>query len=213
MLPTYVASALVAIALLAPPEPGRARSQDQVEPIRGRIAWRDSVAVGAPEAGRLVRGVRLPREGAHFFTWDPILRRAPNRAWRRWGTDELVRTTLRVLAEFARAHPHAPRIGVGDLSRQRGGDFGPAYGLPGHATHQNGLDIDLYYPRHDKRERPPQSVDQIERDLAQELVDRFVAAGAETIYVGPSTGLSGPPEVVVPLVNHDNHLHVRLPPG
>jgi hypothetical protein len=205
----------------AVPEPPRATVPDPLgvgaprDPasLRGRIAWRDSIAVGEPEAGGLVRGVRLPRGGAHFFTWDPIRRRSPNRTWRRWGTDELVRTTLRVLAEFAHAHPNAPRIGVGDLSRPRGGDFGPAYGLPGHASHQNGLDIDLYYPRHDKRERPPQSVDQIERDLSQELIDRFVTAGAETIYVGPNTGLTGPPEVVVPLVNHDNHLHVRLPAG
>ena len=48
--------------------------------------------------------------------------------------------------------------------------------------------------------------------LAQDLVDRFVAAGAEVVYVGPSLSLTGPPGVVVPLVNHDNHLHFRLPP-
>jgi hypothetical protein len=30
------------------------------------------------------------------------------------------------------------------------------------------------------------------------------------IYVGPNTGLRGPPGVVQPLVNHDNHLHVRI---
>jgi hypothetical protein len=41
-------------------------------------------------------------------------------------------------------------------------------------------------------------------------VDRFLAAGAVTIFVGPNTDLSGPPGVVVPLANHDNHLHVRI---
>jgi hypothetical protein len=30
------------------------------------------------------------------------------------------------------------------------------------------------------------------------------------IFVGPNTGLTGPPGVVVPLTNHDNHLHVRI---
>jgi murein endopeptidase len=183
------------------------------DPVRPRIEWRHSLAIGLPESGRLLRGVRLPREGFHFFTWDPILRQSPNRTWRRWGTDRLVRTTLRVLRDFAHAHPNAPRIGVGDLSRPHGGDFGPDYGLPGHATHQNGLDVDLYYPRVDKRERPPRSVDQIERDLAQELVDRFVAAGAERVFVGPNTGLTGPPGIVQALINHDNHVHVRLPDG
>ncbi len=72
------------------------------------IHWRRSQAIGLPHAGRLLRGVRLPAEGAHFFTWDPIHRRSPNRAWRRWGTDDLVRTTLRVVRAYAAAHP-APR--------------------------------------------------------------------------------------------------------
>jgi murein endopeptidase len=195
------------------PQSARQRVRDGREPVRAPIEWRDSLAAGEPEAGRLVRGVRLPREGPHFFTWDPIRHQSPNRTWRRWGTDRIIRATLGVLRDFARAHPNAPRIGVGDLSRPHGGDFGPEYGLPGHGSHQNGLDVDLYYPRHDKRERPPDSVDLIERDLAQDLVDRFVAAGAEVVFVGPNTGLTGPPGVVVPLVNHDNHLHVRLPAG
>ena len=180
----------------------------QAEP---RIEWRDSVPVGAPHDGALVRGVRLPAQGDSYFTWDPVLRRHPNRDWRRWGSGALVRTTLRVLREFARDHPGAPRVGVGDLSLPRGGYFGPEVGGGiGHATHQNGLDVDVYYPRRDRRERPPESADEIDRPLAQDLVDRFVAAGAEVVYVGPNTGLTGPPGIVEALVNHDNHLHFRL---
>jgi murein endopeptidase len=181
---------------------------------RPRIEWRQSEAVGLPQAGRLERGVKLPFGGASYFTWDPIQRESPNRGWRRWGTDRLVRTTLRVARGFGAAHPRAPRIGIGDLSRPRGGDFGPRYGLPGHASHQNGLDVDVYYPLRNGRERSPDSVDQVDLALSQDLVDRFVAAGAERVFVGPNTGLDGPSGVVVPLVNHDNHLHVRLrPPG
>lgn len=178
---------------------------------RGVIRWRESMAVGSPSAGSLRSGVQFPLAGRSFFTWDPVLRQRANRPWRRWGTDELVRITLRVLRQFAAAHPRAPRIGVGDLSRPRGGDFGPRFGLPGHASHQNGLDVDLYYPRLDERERPPETPDQIDHTLAQDLVDRFVRAGAEQVFVGPSTRLEGPAVVVVPLVHHDNHLHVRLP--
>jgi Penicillin-insensitive murein endopeptidase len=177
-----------------------------------RVEWRDSTAVGLPEAGRLIRGVRLPPEGAHFFTWDPVEKRRPNRPQRRWGTDELIRVTLEVIREFADGHPGAARVGIGDLSRPRGGDFGPEYGFIGHATHQNGIDVDVYYPRLDRRERPPRSVEQIDLALAQDLVDLFVAAGAAPIYVGPATGLTGPAGVVAPLVNHDNHLHARIAP-
>jgi murein endopeptidase len=200
----HALAALVALLTAGGPAPDAA-------PERPRVEWRDSTAIGLPEAGRLERGVKLPSGGRGYFTWDPIQHESPNRGWRRWGTDRLVRTTLRVLREFAAAHPRAPRVGVGDLSREHGGDFGPRYGLPGHASHQNGLDVDVYYPRLDRRERAPLTAEQIDPELSQDLVDRFVRAGAERIFVGPNTGLGGPPGVVVPLVNHDNHLHVRLP--
>ena len=182
----------------------------RLEPPPPAIEWKRSVAVGDPAAGRLVRGVRLPRAGAHFFTWDPVKRRSPNRWWRRYGTDRLVRLLLRVAHEHKAAHRGARRMAVGDLSRPRGGDFGRQFGFIGHASHQNGLDADVYYPRADRRERAPRDATQIDRRLSQDLVDRFVRAGAETVYVGPNTGLTGPPGVVVPLVNHDNHLHVRI---
>jgi murein endopeptidase len=175
-----------------------------------QVDWRDSDALGTHTAGRLQHGVRLPAEGPTFFTWDPVLRRSPNRPWRRWGTDQLVRVLLKVARDHRSAHPRAPRMAIGDLSRPRGGDFGPQFGYIGHASHQNGLDADIYYPRADGRERAPRDASEIDRRLSQELVDRFVAAGAEVVFVGPNTGLRGPPGVVEPLVQHDNHLHVRL---
>jgi Zinc carboxypeptidase/Penicillin-insensitive murein endopeptidase len=170
-----------------------------------------SRSLGFPWEGRLDGGVQLGAEGAHFFTWDPVRKRSPNRGWRRFGNERLLRTLQRVLAGFAAAHPEAPRVGIGDLSRPRGGDFGSRFGGIGHASHQNGLDADVYYPRRDRRERPPIRPRQIDRKLSQELVDRFVAMGAEKVFVGPSTGLTGPPAVVEVLpAYHDNHMHVRL---
>jgi murein endopeptidase len=169
------------------------------------IRWRDSRALGSPAGGALVRGVRLPPGGPTFFTWDPLLHRRPDRAWRRWGTDDLVRLVLEVASKYAAQHPRAPRLGVGDLSRPSGGWFGPR-----HASHRNGLDVDVYYPRLDRRERPPTRVAQIDLPLAQSLVDLFVQARATRVFVGPNTGLRGPPAVVEVLAGHDNHLHVRI---
>jgi murein endopeptidase len=174
------------------------------------VEWRDSRSFGIWWDGRLVNGVVLPREGWTFFTWDPILRRAPNREWRRVGHDRLVRIVLDVLHDFASTHPHAPRIGVGDFSRPGGGDFGVRYGWPGHVSHQNGLDVDVYYPRHDRQERAPRTVAQVDRRLSQGLVDRFVRAGAVRVFVGPRVRLRGPRNVVQVLPRHDNHLHVRI---
>jgi murein endopeptidase len=215
-----VVAALVLLALALPAGasafldagPGRpAEEPSQVvpppppEPRPQPIRWRDSVALGTPSAGRLVRGVQLPAAGPRFFTWDPLLHRKPNRAWRRHGTDDLVRLVLRIVRDYARAHPEAPRLGIGDFSRPRGGYFGPR-----HVSHQNGLDVDLYYPRLDRKERAPKRASQIDRRLAQDLVDRFVRAGAVRVFVGPNTGLRGPPEIVQALGGHDNHIHVRI---
>jgi murein endopeptidase len=177
-----------------------------------RIHWRRSRAVGLPYAGRLARGVRLPPEGRDFFTWDPVLKRSPDRWWRRYGHDRLIRTLLRVLRAYRAENPGAPRVGIGDISRPRGGDFGPRFGSIGHASHQNGLDVDVCYPRRDGRELQADRVRRIDRRLAQDLVDRFVAARARYIFVGPHTRLRGPRRVVQVLAHHDDHLHVRLRP-
>ena len=50
----------------------------------------------------------------------------------------------------------------------------------------------------------------MDRELAQELVDRFVEAGAIKVFVGPKLHLTGPKNVVIPLIYHDDHLHVRV---
>jgi murein endopeptidase len=203
----------------APPPPPRAGEPPEVTPPpqatpsprpRARIAWRDSRALGLPYAGRLVRGVQLPAGGPDFVTWDPVRDRTPNRPWRRHGTDRLVRMVLRVARGYAAAHPGAARLVVGDLSRPRGGDFGVRYGGVGHSTHQNGLDADIYLPRRDGRERAPLRVAQVDRARAQDLLDRFIQAGAKVVLVGPRTGLKGPAGKVKPWPNHDDHLHVRL---
>jgi Penicillin-insensitive murein endopeptidase len=182
-------------------------------PPEAAIVWRRSRAVGLPNRGRLRGGVELPAAGTHFVTVDPVAGAGPNRAWRRHGTDRLVALLLRVAADHAAAHPDAPRLVVGDLSRPRGGRFGPELGGDGHRSHQNGLDADVFYPRRDGLERIPRRVGQVDRRLAQELVDRFVRAGAEYVFVGPRTGLRGPPKVVMVLGNHDDHLHVRIRPA
>ena len=180
-------------------------SRRRSTPAPPHVHWRHSISVGRPDHGSLVRGVRLPAEGPTFFTWDPIFRRSPDRPWRRYGNDRLVRIVLRVLRDYARAHPEAPRVGIGDLSRPQGGSFGPK-----HVSHQNGLDVDVYYPRLDRREREPRSAAQIDRRLAQDLLDRFLRAGAVKIFIGPHTHLTGPPRIVEALGFHDTHMHIRI---
>jgi murein endopeptidase len=212
-----LAGVLVLVALaLAPAAPtgdGQSpRAQGALPVAFDLIHWRRSVAVGLPFGGRLVRGVQLPSQGQDYFTWDPVLERPPNRPWRRWGTDRLIRTLITVLHEYRTAHPEAPRVGVADLSRPRGGEFGRQFGGLGHSSHQNGLDVDVLYPRRDRREREPFAPRQVDLRLSQDLVRRFVRVGARYIFVGPHLRLTGPRRRVQRLIYHDDHMHVRIPP-
>jgi murein endopeptidase len=215
-LRVLVVGAVFAAAAALVPGPGTGAREEPAAPglvtSRPPIAWLPSIAFGEPyDRGRLLNGVRLPARGPAHGTWDPVLERTPNRAWRRWGTDLLVRRLLRVARAHRAANPGAPRLLIGDLSRPRGGWFGARFGGLGHSSHQNGLDADVYYPRRDRIERAPRRVGQIDRRLAQDLVRRFVRAGAEYVFVGPRTGLRGPRGVVQRLEQHDDHLHVRFP--
>ena len=205
---------LLAAALLAAPAAADAMQIDPAAPtapvVDPPILWQHSRAVGKPFAGRLIDGVQLPAEGRDFWTYDWGLRTSPNRPWRRWGTDRLIRTLLDVLGEYRAANPEAPRVGVADLSRPHGGRFGRNFGGLGHSSHQNGLDVDVLYPRIDGLERRAWAPRLVDETLAQDLLDRFVAAGATQIYTGWSLHLRGPRKIVVKLAHHDDHMHVRV---
>lgn len=175
------------------------------------VAWRDSLALGTPNGGSLVSGVQLPARGEGFYTYNPATQTPPGGANRRWGTATLVRQVLDVSAWWARTHPNQPRLGIGDLSQPDGGYF-PGPGV-GHASHQNGLDVDIRLPRRDGVEGPA-TESTYDRALTQELVDRLVGQGAELVLIGDALDLHGPAGVVMAWPAHNDHLHVRFPnPG
>jgi hypothetical protein len=178
-----------------PPEPA-------YEPIR----WNEATSFGVPHAGRLVHGTRLPLEGPDWVTWSPVTDISPNRPERLYGHERVIRRVVSVLAAHRAAFPErASRVVVGDISLRNGGPMNE------HVSHQNGLDVDVYYPRLDGAPAAPTSPAQVDRKLTQDLLDRFVAAGAQIIFVGYATGLHGPAGVVVPYPHHENHMHVRFP--
>src|SRR3954470_12353044 len=172
-----------------------------------------SRALGLPQAGRLACGVQLPVETDALVTWDFVLGSSPNRGWRRWGTSKLVRDVEQISIDYGVRFPIGPRLVVGDLSRRHGGPFGVEFGGVGHASHQNGLDVDIYYPRSDGLEIPPERPALIDRRRAQWLVDR-VSRGAHFVFIGPHTGLRRTrPRIVQYLpAYHDNHMHLRIWP-
>jgi murein endopeptidase len=203
--PPPVTATATPTAIATPVAPG-------LPPDDAEIVWHHSKALGKPFfKGRLVGGVQLPELGEDFFTWDPVYNRIPNRPWRRWGTDRLVRVLLTVIADYRASVSSAQRVGIMDLSRPHGGPFGRNYGGLGHASHQNGLDADVLYPRLDGQEARATTPEEVDQHAAQELIDRFLAAGAVKIFVGPHLHhLHGPKNVVIPLIYHDDHMHVRI---
>jgi murein endopeptidase len=200
--------------LPAPPDAGAPTTPalTATAPARPVAPVGPSRAIGPPWHGKLVNGVELPEVSADWLTWDPILKQIPNRPGRRWGTAKLIATLRRVLAGFHAAHPELPQVLIGDLSRPHGGIFDNRYGGLGHASHQNGLDADVYYPRADHRLLAAYKPDLIDHALAQELLDRFVAAGAQFVFIGTRTELRGPRKVVQVVAHHNDHMHVRIYP-
>jgi len=93
----------------------------------------DSAArvIGSYAKGCLAGGERLDDVGPGYQTMRPSRNRA-------WGHPRLL-AFLRKLATDVVAEGHAPLL-VGDLAQPRGGPM-----LSGHASHQSGLDVDIWF--------------------------------------------------------------------
>ena len=201
----------VAVARGSPPtfKPKRLdRSVARAEAVP-KIDWHHAISVGLPNSGSLIDGTQLPVEGPNWVTWNPVTDSTPNAPNRLYGNEHTIRTIVKVTEAYRAAHPEAARVVIGDISREGGGAMRDE-----HVSHQNGLDVDVYFPRLDRTLRAPLASGEIDRRLAQDLLDRFIAAGAQMVFVGYSTGLHGPAGVVVPYPGHEYHMHVRFPrPG
>ena len=171
-----------------------------------KVAWHHARSIGLPYSGSLSYGTQLPAKGANWVTWNPITDSRPNAPKRLYGNERTIHAILSVTRAYRAAHPNAPRVVIGDISREGGGP------MDDHVSHQNGLDVDVYFPRLDRALRAPTTAGEIDHRLAQDLLSRFVAAGAQMIFVGYSTGLHGPAGVVTPYPGHEYHMHVRFPP-
>jgi hypothetical protein len=197
------------VARRSPPAaaPTRARRAAPHAAAAPTIQWHHAISTGLPYDGTLVDGTQLPVEGPSWVTWNPVTDSVPNDPDRLYGNERTIRAIVSVTEAYRAANPDAPRVVIGDISFSGGGPMRDE-----HVSHQNGLDVDVYYPRLDGALRAPVASEEIDRALAQDLLDRFVAAGAEMVFVGYSTGLQGPTGVVVPYPNHEYHMHVRFRP-
>ncbi|HWD57348.1 MAG TPA: penicillin-insensitive murein endopeptidase [Stellaceae bacterium] len=188
--------------------------------------WR---SIGRYDRGCIGGAVPLPPDGANW----QVMRPARNRAW---GSPLLIATIERLAASAAQATGW-PGLLIGDVGQPRGGPM-----ITGHASHQIGLDADIWVmPMPDRR------LSREERDNlpAQSLVTRD-GNGVDPALWNPSyrklyETVARMPELARMFVNpaikrelckdagadrdwlrklrpwwgHDDHFHIRLtcPPG
>jgi murein endopeptidase len=166
-------------------------------------AHHHSRSIGSPGNGALVDGVLFPATGPDHFAWNFRRQRIGGSDRTRWGHCRVVRAVLAGIAAYRRRNPDAPAVAVGDMSLRHGGE------IDGHSTHENGRQIDLYFPRGDRRLREPHALAQIDLRLARELVRAMLGAGADRLLIGPHVRIPTPPGVIR-WPHHDDHLHVMF---
>jgi murein endopeptidase len=162
-----------------------------------------SRSIGTPGNGRLVHGVLFPAVGPDHFAWNFRTQRIGGSDRTRWGNCQVVRAVLLGLAAYRRRNPDAPRVAVGDMSLRHGGE------IDHHSTHENGRQIDLYYPRRDRARREPHTVAQVDVRLGRELVRAMLDAGAYRVLIGPHVRIDRSARVMR-WPNHDDHLHAMF---
>ena len=121
---------------------------------------------------------------------------------KRYGTASTI-AALREVGRIWNLRRSTPRVGVGDISLQGGGD------IDGHASHETGRDVDMRPMKNDGTEGPATwAQPKYSRLLTQELIDIIYANGIVKVNV---VGFNDPGiEGCVHWDNHDNHLHVRF---
>ena len=217
-----ILTALALIVLAAAP----ARAETAAKLLFGSAqspAGGKGVAFGSYSKGCLNGAVQLPETGSRW----QAMRLSRNR---NWGTPELVAFLERFSADAAR-QPGWAGIYVGDLSQPRGGPM-----RTGHASHQIGLDADIWLlpPKSLKLSpRDRENISSIDLQRAggayvnehwtrahHEVIKAaakdpavariFIFAGAKVQMCKDETGNRDWLRKVRPWWGHNTHFHVRL---
>lgn len=224
-----IAKALMLVAALgaAAPEAIAADGPPAKELFGGMKlpARAEPTAYGFYSKGCLAGGVAIPTDGP---TWQ-AMRLSRNR---RWGHPQMI-ATLEQLSQDAARYDNWPGLLLGDISQPRGGPM-----LTGHASHQIGLDADIWLTPMPSRTLTPSERENISattmlKPKAFLTVDPKVWTPAhaavimraasypqvERIFVNPAIkkklcetwrGDRSNLGKVRPIYGHDEHFHIRI---
>lgn len=168
----------------------------------GRAAWvheRFLGPVGSIASGGRPRSaagfIQLPASGPGFYSY--------RAASRRWGTPSMVYGIERIGRRWARQHPDAPRIGVGDISLENGGD------ISGHSSHEEGVDVDVrLMPKGAAEIVVNRFSARYSRTRTASLIRLFKQELPETLTLFNDRSIPGTRR----WRNHDDHFHMRIRP-
>jgi uncharacterized protein YraI len=162
----------------------------------GLVVWlRDTyLASGQLDTDRSRRGfMQLPASGPGFVSYAV--------SSRRWGTPNMVYGLIRTGLRWRELHPRAGRIRIGDISLQNGGD------ISGHASHEQGRDVDVAPQRRDRAEAPTSvGYASYSRSLTADLIAEMKRQLPETLVLFNDRSIRG----TTPWPNHSNHFHLRI---
>lgn len=144
---------------------------------------------------------RMPRSGPGFdcYGYD-------SDGYHHYGRSSTIQAVKHVCAQWAKKHPDAPRIGVGDISLADGGD------TPSHATHEEGVDVDFSVVTNNGIE---EASNWRHDNYSQSLTQDFVNLIQNNPVLAPRVILFNDPKIagVQYHAGHDDHLHVRFQVG
>jgi penicillin-insensitive murein endopeptidase len=225
-LPSNAAIPAVAVSPQKPAAPPPSMKKANARELFGAVKEPANLAsrsIGFYAHGCLAGGKPLPVNGP---AWQ-VMRLSRNR---NWGHPSLIRYIER-FAEDAKEKDGWPGLLVGDLSMPRGGP------MPfGHASHQVGLDVDIWYkptPDHElstgERENikmesflldPGHVNPEVWKPEYEKLLRRAVSyPEVARVFVNPAIkkwlcdntkGDRGFLRKITPIMGHDAHFHVRL---
>ncbi|MFK4810420.1 penicillin-insensitive murein endopeptidase [Devosia sp. ZW T5_3] len=218
----FLSAIFTAFLLLAAPGHGQQAARDLFSAVTGPTGG-PSMPIGSYAKGCIAGAVQLATDGPGW----QAMRLSRDR---RWGTPELVQY-IGALAQ-AVAHDGWPGLLVGDMGQPRGG---PA--KSGHASHQIGLDVDLWLqpmPGHtlSAQEREELSAISVLKQGSRDI-DPSRFGEAERLLIYRAAQLPGVARIFVapgikrslcqtrwrdrsflgkirPWYGHDDHIHVRL---
>jgi hypothetical protein len=193
---------LAVLGVVAPAAAGRVRDRAPRPGLPDCHRHR-SRSIGSPRHGRLLDGVLFPATGPDHFVWNFRAQRIGGSYRTRWGNCRVVRAVLRGLATYRARNPDAPLVAVGDMGLRHGAE------IDRHSTHENGRQIDLYFPRRDHKRCEPHTIAQVDMPLSRQLVRAMLHAGADRVLIGPHVRMVTSARVIR-WPNHDDHLHAMF---